>query len=94
MAKFRGTVTVEIEIDIDESVFKRCLEDEDWKSTFYTFADRNAVAANLAYNFARNVDCLSNLDGFADMDDSMVKVISADWDSECEEVKPKKVHNG
>lgn len=68
----RIQVTAIVDVAIDDAVFERAL-DPAWQADFYKFADRDEVAENLAYNaIANTVSKLSQLDGFADMDDGLV----------------------
>ncbi len=80
MKKFRGQLTVDFEIEVDDSVIERCLNDAEWRQNFYQFNTPEEVAGNLAYNLVHNTSCLSNLDGFADMDDDLLKLKKERWD--------------
>lgn len=75
------TFTVSVELEVSDKCLRET-QTPDWQKTMYPMT-RDEVASMIAYNVARNgLEKLSNLDGFADRDDSELKVISVDWDSD------------
>jgi hypothetical protein len=77
MKKYFITMTVEAEIEVDESLFD--VVDEDWKKCFYDFEEDIDVAEHIGYNMVANRYSLSDLDGFADQPDSKARFV--DWPS-------------
>jgi len=56
------------EVEIDDAVFDSALTDE-WRGDFHDFHERYQVAEHIAFNLVRG-STLSQLDGFADQQDS------------------------
>jgi len=72
---------IEVVLRVEPSLLDRALTPE-WQDSFYTFEDREAVAAHLAYNLVQGRS-LSSLDGWADCEDSAATVEILDataWD--------------
>lgn len=83
-SKFRGTITIDFEIDVDDRILKMC-QDPEWKRTFYKFDRDEDVASNLAYNLLRNTRNVASLDGFAEFKADDVQLTREDWnEDECE----------
>ena len=60
-----------IDLDVDESVIQRMMSEE-WQSSFYSFYDEEDAAEWLCSNLMGSN--LSDIDGFADMDDNLASV--------------------
>jgi len=78
--KFSARVTIDVDIEVSKSVLKTA-QSKSWRETFYNFKTDDEVAAHLAYNLVRGA-ALSQLDGFANRDDSEAAVISIETDVE------------
>ena len=61
-------------IEIDQRVIDQV--DDEWRSFFYPSVDTpERVAEMVAYNLVVNNNSLSHIDGFADLDDDMARMI-------------------
>jgi hypothetical protein len=77
------------EIEIDQEVIDQV--DSEWRTTFYNLKTPTDIACHIGYNLIINQWRLSQLDGWANLDNDMAKVISdADWDAEAEELVEEK----
>ena len=82
MVKFSGTITINVEIEVSQELIEGVLTDE-WRAAFYSKLKKpEDVAYHLAYNAIRNFAVVSDLDGFADRDDTDMKVLSQHWERE------------
>lgn len=70
--RFDATITFTIE----ESALDMIVSDPDRGK----FKSHEEVAGHLAYNFLRNHASLSQLDGFADLEDKIVQNLRESWD--------------
>jgi hypothetical protein len=86
--KFIVTVSRTIEVEFNASI----IPDDDWRRHFYRSIRTPAdVAEHLAYNYVANgVERLSQLDGWANEKDSLVKFTEQEWDTESRELKPQR----
>jgi len=74
--EFRGSA----EIELDEKLITRALTEE-WRSNFYDLATAGEVASHVAYNLVTNAITLKQMDGFADLSESTVKVVAwPEWE--------------
>ena len=71
-----GTATVTIDDTLIESV------DVGWRKQFYPLCSPQEIADHIGYNMLVNKCDLSDIDGFADRDDSDAVMSDVDW--ECE----------
>lgn len=78
----RFIVTLEVAVDVEQSVIDRCLTAE-WQSTFYPMRDAEDVAGHIAFNLAQGRS-LCSLDGFADLPERSVYVAHIDTDDSFE----------
>lgn len=78
----RFIVTLEVTVDVEQSVIDRCLTAE-WQSTFYPMRDAEDLAGHLAFNLIQGRP-LRSLDGFADLPESSVYVARIDTDDSFE----------
>jgi len=61
-------------IELDQKVIDQV--DDEWRSFFYPSMDTpERVAEMIAYNLVVNNTSLSGIDGFADLDDDMARMI-------------------
>ena len=77
--KFRCMVSCQMEIEISDVVIAAV--DDDWRGQFYKLRTPQEIANHIAFNIAQGCS-LSEIDGFANLDDKEVRVISEDWDVE------------
>lgn len=84
--KRKFTVSLCVEVEVDQAVFDAVLTDE-WRAMFYPFFTPADVAGNLAYCLVQGMP-LSSLDGYADQDAKSVVVGQLDIDH-VEEIQPK-----
>ena len=69
-----GWATIEIDDEVIDAV------DDEWRSVFYDIRSAEQVAEHIGYNMLVNNATLSQIDGWADMDDDMVGFIEMpDW---------------
>ena len=79
--KFTVQLVATVEVILDESL----LPDDEWRGSFYNLRTLADVAGHVAYNAVTNgVHRISNLDGFADRDDSLCDVLVQAEDIEVE----------
>lgn len=76
--RFKVVFEVVVEVEVDDDVVKDALSN-DFKASFYDFADDAAVAHHLAYNFVANRAELTSLDGFAHHAKGKAEKIAEDW---------------
>ena len=81
--RFKLEFEGEIEIEISEAVLN--IPDEEWRSHFYPLYSRGDVVGHLAYNAFFNHARLTQLDGFADRDDSEMELLDTDYGLWCVE---------
>jgi hypothetical protein len=70
--KFSLVYETRLEIEIDPRVFKQAL-DPDWARQFYKFTEQE-IAEFVGYNVVVNNCRLSQIDGFANLADDLIKV--------------------
>jgi hypothetical protein len=70
--KFIVEYTTECTLEIDDEVLDRV--DDEWRSHLYNLDTDEDVVEHLAHNIVANSRRLSDLDGWADLPDSMVRV--------------------
>ena len=78
MPKFAVMFNGSISIEIDEVVLNRAGD----SSMPYGPMDRKEIVEHLAYNALFNHANLTSLDGWADLQDNLMKLV--DWDAEVE----------
>ena len=66
--KFKTETTLYGTLELDDTVIDRV--DEEQRNRFYRLLTKQQVAAHIAYNMSHGAR-LSQLDGWADMDDSL-----------------------
>ncbi len=71
MKKFLVTWTVECELELDDEVINRV--DDEWRKALYDLRNESDIAEHIAYNLVMNNARLSQLDGWADMNDSQAR---------------------
>jgi hypothetical protein len=64
------------EIELDQKVIDQV--DDDWRKCFYNLETPEQIAKHIAYNLVINNYRLSQLDGWADLDDNMADIITFD----------------
>lgn len=80
--KFEGTAIIELDDEIISVV------DDEWRSQLYDLHTPVDIAEHIAYNLVINQVGLSNLDGWADQENSNAKIISPpDWEVNGYEIK-------
>ena len=86
MPDFEYTITTGGKIHIDQQVIDEV--DDGWRSQFYQLGTPEQIAEHLVHNLVTNEASLTALDGFAHLDNSMVKVIEDDdsYEVECHDV--------
>lgn len=77
--KFQVSYTVTATIEVDDTVIEDALTD-DWCSQFYPFHTASDVVSHIAYNSLRDNASLSELDGFAHLDDKQSQITKKDWE--------------
>jgi hypothetical protein len=89
MRKFRITYTSEIEVELDKKVID--VVDDEWRSVFYNLFTPEDIAEHIGMNMADGL-ILTQLDGFADLENGMARIVTNDtYDVEVEEIKDKNV---
>ena len=74
--EFQATV----EIELDEDLIRRSLTPE-WHDSFYALYSAGEVAGHVAYNMVINELSLKQMDGFADLNEDLVGIVSRPgWD--------------
>lgn len=76
---FEITLEGKATIEIDDAVLDQV--DDDWRKNFYNLQGAPEIAAHIAFNVIVNRYRLTQLDGFADLKDSMVHVIEDEWET-------------
>lgn len=76
--RYSARVTVDYVLDVRDDLVAEVMT-PDWQSNFFKLNDGQAVAEHVAFNLARG-DKLTNIDGFAQRDESDVLVVSENWD--------------
>jgi hypothetical protein len=86
--RFQVRIEGTFEIEVDKELLRKVDTDE-WRSVFYDLHGPCEIVEHLAYNLVVRGAALTQLDGFADLDDSMARVVSPlnDWELEAEEVR-------
>lgn len=85
MRKFMITYTGEIEVEIDDAVIS--VVDDEWRSVFYDLFTPEEIAEHVGLNLADGAT-LTQLDGFAALENDMARVITTErYDVEVEEIK-------
>lgn len=74
--KFRVTVTASVTLELDERVLAHV--DDDWRRQFYPLRSAEEVAEHLGHNVLLNGCDLSDIDGFANLDDALMRVSDED----------------
>lgn len=69
--KFELEMSLMMAIEVDDDVIDRV--DDEWRSQLYSLHTPEQIAEHLAYNIVVNQATLSWLDGWADLDDDMMK---------------------
>lgn len=87
---YEVSVTCTLLVEIDERVLKRGTS-KSFAKSFYKFDSKEEVAAHIGRNHVLNQTRLSNLDGFADLPNSLVVVHELDDDAEARENPPVRV---
>lgn len=88
---FEVRLTTTLIVEIDDKVLKRGLS-KSFRKRFYTFVTEADVAGHIGYNHVANNAQLHSLDGFADLKDSLVEVIDAEYhETEARELKPIRI---
>jgi len=76
-------------IELDQQVIDAV--DDDWRANIYPLHTPEDIARHICDNMVRNRLQLSQLDGWADMDNSLAKMLEwpdlDQWDLEAREVK-------
>ena len=87
---YSGTLEINFEIEIDNSVIDRTQEEE-WQSVFYKLSRKQAIGM-ISRNFLKGND-LDSLDGFCDMDNGNVKLVynNGGWIGD---IRIKKIKDG
>lgn len=71
---YKVRVIQEVELEIDSKIIKAV--DENWRKTFYKHVKTpQDIANHIGYNVLVNDAQLSNLDGFANLSNNLVKVL-------------------
>ena len=78
--RFKVTVTLEAVIEIDDAVFRAV--DDDWRKNFYPLYEAEAIAAHVGFNLLANNLTLTRMDGFANLDDKMVRILHGTYERE------------
>ncbi|MHA2022729.1 MAG: hypothetical protein ACTSWQ_03610 [Candidatus Thorarchaeota archaeon] len=60
-------------IELDDEVIDRV--DDEWRAGLYNLNTPEEIAVHICYNMVENRLGLSSLDGWADLDDSMAKML-------------------
>lgn len=75
--EFRCSVVIELDDSVIQAV------DDDWRSSLYDLHAPEEIAEHIGYNMIVNGINLSSMDGWADMDDSLARIVlSPDWTTE------------
>lgn len=69
---FRVNIEMSVEVSIDQRLVDEVMTD-DWRSSFYSFAQASDLAGHLAFNLVQGRS-LQSLDGFADQPGERVSV--------------------
>lgn len=75
--KFCVGVTLAIDVEVDDRVFKAVLNDE-WRSHFYPLHTKADVIEHVLFNLVQGRS-LRSLDGFANLPGESVSVGRTDW---------------
>lgn len=75
--KFCVGVTLAIDVEVDNAVFKSVLNDE-WRSRFYPLHTKADVIEHILFNRIQGRS-LRSLDGFANLSEKSVWVGRVDW---------------
>ena len=73
--EFEVVVVGRVRLRIEDAVINDVLTDE-WRADFYPLHNPQQVADHIGYNLLVNHREVSSLDGFADREDSTVRVLS------------------
>jgi len=77
--RFRVEFSGDAIIEIDDAVIDAV--DDEWRAVFYDLYTPEDIAEHIAYNLIVNHARLSMLDGWADKDDSLARLVEEpDWD--------------
>jgi len=79
----RFAVSLEFEIDVDQSLLDAVLTDE-WRGRFYNLIEPSEVASHLAFNILGG-HRVSLLDGFADQPDDAAEIVSDSMEADAQE---------
>lgn len=74
MTKYNVVFEVDCTVEIDSKVIDRV--DDEWRKHLYDLKSERDIVEHIAYNLVINRYRLSELDGWADMDDSMARIVS------------------
>lgn len=76
MTKVTRVFEIAVTFDIDDAVY--AVVDDEWRSVFYDLNTKDEIADHIAFNLLRG-RTLSQLDGWANMPDSMARLIDIDY---------------
>ena len=74
-------------LELDQKVIDHV--DDEWRSFFWDYTTPEQIAAHICANMVDNHISLSQMDGWADMDNSMAKMLNwpeFDWDLSAKEM--------
>ena len=74
---FHVELSVEADILIDDAIFE--MVDDEWRKDFYDLSTIEEIVNHIAYNVIVNHTSVSNLDGWASLDDDCVDVKNKYW---------------
>jgi hypothetical protein len=83
--KFKIEISGSAVIEIDDSVIAAV--DDEWRSQFYWLTTPEQVAEHVAFNMIKNGIQISQMDGFADQNNSSVRMSRDELDFDATEIK-------
>ena len=88
MPRFTVQFQIDVEVEIDPIVIDRAFTD-DWQDSYYDFFEEREVVEHLTSNIVFQGRQLSQLDGWADLPDNLIKVRETDRWSYAERLDSK-----